>query len=314
MPPETAVVETNQAATPTPQLVAAFTSAKEAMSTPAPEAKPEVKTETAEPVRQPYSPPVEAPKKEAAPSLDWSTLSEDERKNGYLRQQDYTKKTQEVAEQRRVQEAEFTARREEFERFAKLLTDRTAPGGQTTPEGGQPTDPLAKVQALRDAGEYAAADRLLGETVVALAQQQVEPIKKEAEVQRLQATFQNVTQEGMANPLVHHYAKEVAQVFDSNAPVVQEFRQFALSSPERMKAMIPAFTYLLACEQDMKALRANQKTAIEEGIKSGIESRRSAANKVPGRVVESAAQSRETATGKMSLLDSFKFASGSINQ
>ena len=312
MSPETAVVETNQAATPTPQLVAAFTSAKEAMSTPAPEAKPEVKTETAEPVRQPYSPPVEAPKKEAAPSLDWSTLSEDERKNGYLRQQDYTKKTQEVAEQRRVQEAEFTARREEFERFAKVLTEQR--GGTVPPATDASTDPMAKIQALRDEGNYAEADKLLLQTVSTLAQQQVEPIKKEAEVQRLQATFQNVTQEAMANPLVHHYAKEVAQVFDSNAPVVQEFRQFALSSPERMKAMIPAFTYLLACEQDMKALRANQKTAIEEGIKSGIESRRSAANKVPGRVVESAAQSRETATGKMSLLDSFKFASGSLNQ
>jgi hypothetical protein len=312
MSPETAVVETNQAATPTPQLVAAFNTAKEAMSTPAPEAKPEVKTETAEPVRQPYAPPVEAPKKEAAPSLDWSTLSEDERKNGYLRQQDYTKKTQEVAEQRRVQEAEFTARREEFERFAKVLTEQR--GGTVPLATDASTDPMTKIQALRDEGNYAEADRLLLQTVSTLAQQQVEPIKKEAEVQRLQATFQNVTQEAMANPLVHHYAKEVAQVFDSNAPVVQEFRQFALSSPERMKAMIPAFTYLLACEQDMKALRANQKTAIEEGIKSGIESRRSAANKVPGRVVESAAQSRETATGKMSLLDSFKFASGSLNQ
>jgi hypothetical protein len=312
MSPETAVVETTPAATPKPELVAAFNTAKAQMSTPVEEAKPEVKTETAEPVRQPYSPPVEAPKKEAAPSLDWSTLSEDERKNGYLRQQDYTKKTQEVAEQRRVQEAEFTARREEFERFAKVLTEQR--GGTVPPATDASADPMTKIQALRDEGNYAEADKLLLQTVSTLAQQQVEPIKKEAEVQRLQATFQNVTQEAMANPLVHHYAKEVAQVFDSNAPVVQEFRQFALSSPERMKAMIPAFTYLLACEQDMKALRANQKTAIEEGIKSGIESRRSAANKVPGRVVESAAQSRETATGKMSLLDSFKFASGSINQ
>src|ERR1035441_1196549 len=217
--PETAVVETNQAATPTPQLVAAFTSAKEAMSTPAPEAKPEVKTETAEPVRQPYAPPVEAPKKEAAPSLDWSTLSEDERKNGYLRQQDYTKKTQEVAEQRRVQEAEFTARREEFERFAKVLTEQR--GGTVPPATDASTDPMTKIQALRDEGNYAEADKLLLQTVSTLAQQQVEPIKKEAEVQRLQATFQNVTQEAMANPLVHHYAKEVAQVFDSNAPVVR---------------------------------------------------------------------------------------------
>src|ERR1017187_204875 len=312
MPPETAVVETNQAATPTPQLVAAFNTAKAQRSTPVEEAKPEVKTETAEPVRQPYSPPVEAPKKEAAPSLDWSTLSEEERKNGYLRQQDYTKKTQEVAEQRRVQEAEFTARREEFERFAKVLTEQR--GGTVPPATDASTDPMTKIQALRDEGNYAEADKLLLQAVSTLAQQQVEPIKQEAEVQRLQATFQNVTQEAMANPLVHHYAKEVAQVFDSNAPVVQEFRQFALSSPERMKAMIPAFTYLLACEQDMKALRANQKTAIEEGIKTGIEARRTAANKVPGRVVESAAQARETATGKMSLLDSFKFASGSINQ
>jgi hypothetical protein len=306
-----AVVETNQVVTPHPALVESFKKANEAMNTPAPETKPEVKTEAAEPVRQPYSPPEPASKKETAPSLDWNALSEDERKNGYLRQQDYTRKTQEVAEQRRVQEAEFAARREEFERFAKLLTERQ--GTQVAPPDAS-QDPMARIQALRDEGNYAEADKLLLQTVSTLAQQQVEPIKKEAEVQRLQATFQNVTQEAMAHPLVNHYAKEVAQVFDSNAPIVQEFRQFALSSPERMKAMIPAFTYLLACEQDMKALRANQKTAIEEGITKGIEARRTAANKIPGKVVESAGQSRETATGKMSLLESFKFASGQVNQ
>ncbi len=307
---EQAVVETTQAATPVTTVQQAVKQAYAAQQTTStPEAKPEVKTEAERPVPQFFSKP-KVEEKPQEPSLDWKALSEEERQKGYLRQQDYTRKTQEVAEQRRVQEAEFAARREEFERFAKLLSERTAPVGQTTPEGGQPLDPMARVQALRDEGNYAEADKLLLQTVSELAQQQVEPIKKEAEVQRLQATFQNVTNEAMANPLVKQYAKQVAEVFDSNAPVVQEFRAFALASPERMKAMIPAFTYLLATEQHAKALEANFEKRVEEGIRTGIDQRRNAAAKVPGRVVESSGASRETATGKMSLLDAYKFAQG----
>jgi hypothetical protein len=302
---EPAVVETTPAATPAQTVQAAFAQAKAAQTTPAPEAKPEVKTEAA-----PETPNFfKAKAEEKPPTLDWVGLSEDEKKNGYLRQQDYTKKTQELA----VQRAEIQARREEFEKYAKLLTERsTATGGQTTPESG-PTDPMDQVQALRDAGEWAKADQLLLDTVKGLAEQSVEPIKKEAEVARLQATFQNVTTEAMAQPIVKHYAKEVAAVFDSNAPVVQAFRQVALSSPENMKLFIPAFTYLLACEQDAKAQAATFDKRLQEGIEKGIAERRAAANKVPGKVVESAAQSRESAPGKMSLQEAYSFAKGGGN-
>lgn len=306
---DTAVVETTPVATPAATVQAAFAQAKSAQTTSTPEAKPEVKTEAAPEIPQFFSKP--KPAEEKAPATDWATLSEDERKNGYLRQQDYTKKTQEVAEQRRSLEAEFTARREEFERFAKILADRTTPNsGQMTAPEGQPLDPMQKIQALRDEGNWAEADKLLLQTVSDMAQQQVEPIKKEAEVQRLQATFQNVTNEAMAQPLVKQYAREVAAVFDSQAPVVQEFRAFALATPERMKAMLPAFTYLLATEQHAKALEATFNERLQAGIEKGISDRRAAAAKIPGRVVESASQSRESAPGKMSLKDSMAYAFG----
>jgi hypothetical protein len=303
---DTAVVETTPAATPAATVQAAFAQAKASQTTSTPEATPEVKTEAEAPVPQFFQKPKAEEK--AAPSLDWNALPEDERKNGYLRQQDYTKKTQELAEQRRIHEAEFTARREEFERFAKMIAERQAPSQTADPNA--PQDPMAKIQALRDEGNYAEADRELLKYAAEAAQAQVEPIKKEAETQRLQATFQNVTNESMAHPLVKHYAKEVAQVFDSQTPIMQEFRAFALSSPERMKTFIPAITYLLATEQHAKSLEANYEKRVEEGIKSGIEQRRNAAARVPGKVVESSGQSRETATGKMSLNEAWQFAAG----
>ena len=128
---EVAEVVTTPVATPVTTVNQAVKQAFAAQQTTSqPEAKTEVKTE-AEPVPQFFKKPEAKPDEKTAPSLDWTALSEDERKNGYLRQQDYTRKTQEVAETRRVQEAEFTARREEFERFAKLLTEQR--GGTVPP-------------------------------------------------------------------------------------------------------------------------------------------------------------------------------------
>lgn len=48
----------------------------------------------------------------------WSEL-----KNGYLRQQDYTRKTQEVAEQRKTLEAELTANRAKRDQYDAVLAD-----------------------------------------------------------------------------------------------------------------------------------------------------------------------------------------------
>lgn len=77
-------------------------------------------------------------------------VPEDELLKGYSRTQDYTKKTQQLAEQRKAAEAEFEAVRGERAQYAQLLNQLSAKLSEapTVDESLQYTDPIAYAQQL----------------------------------------------------------------------------------------------------------------------------------------------------------------------
>lgn len=125
------------------------------------EAEGEEGAEPAEAVEA--SPPPPAP---VVKLDDGTELTVDEVKKGYLRQADYTRKTQQVAEQRRAAEAEVEAVRAERATYAERLTQVEAIIQQQAPPRPDP--------ALRqtDPAEYAAqqADYLAHEQRLATVQ------------------------------------------------------------------------------------------------------------------------------------------------
>lgn len=83
-------------------------------------------------------------------------VTKDELLKSYSRQADYTRKTQELAEQRKAHEAESTAARDERKRLAASLTQLETALKQVTPKEPDWTVARATMEPAEFAAEYAA--------------------------------------------------------------------------------------------------------------------------------------------------------------
>jgi len=241
-----------------------------------------------------------AEKKEESSPLDLSKLSPDMQNVYKSMQGDYTRKTQELAEMRKQFESEqatLKAEREAMNRNHDALME--AIRGRV-PEGQQPNaaDPMAQVQALRDEGRYKEADELFLNLARQAAESQIAPIKKEAETQKLQSTFQATAINVVAsNPVVAEYKDEVVKIFDAPTPVMQKLRSVALASPENVQTFVPMILNAIATEIHAQRMEA-QATTLRAELDS-IKSKASAtkARSIPARLVTSGGTSRETTGG-----------------
>lgn len=154
----------------------------------------------------------------------------DELRNGYSRTQDYTRKTMEVAEQRKAAEAELQAVRQEREQYEQLLPQLRA----YLEEQLAPSEDL---QALRysDPGEYAARmeeNRQIRERIQAVT----------AEQTRLAETTSRESQQARQQTVQTELAKLVKALPEWNDPKVRdETMQAAISygfTPEEINDTI----------------------------------------------------------------------------
>lgn len=110
-------------------------------------------------------------------------VPEDELLRGYSRTQDYTRKTQALAEQRKQAEQEYEAVRAERAQYAQLL-DRLSSKLEAEPEVDeslQYTDPIAYAQQL---SAYMQAQQQ--KQVIAQEQQRLSALEQQAQQQRMQ--------------------------------------------------------------------------------------------------------------------------------
>ena len=212
-------------------------------------------------------------------------------------QGDYTRKTQELAEMRRSFESEqaaLKAEREAMQRNHDALMEAIrgrAPEGQPA----QPNDPVSQVQALRAEGRYEEADKLMLDYVQKVAQEQVAPIRRDAETAKLQSTFQATAMNVVAsNPVVAEYRDEVVRTFDAPTPTMQKLRAVALSSPENVQTFVPMIMNAIATEIHARTLEAKLDQMAEAKAKSIVEGQRAKARSVPPSLVPSSQMSRDT--------------------
>src|ERR1700690_1079743 len=215
------------AATPEPAPAPAQGTPAPAAAPAAPAREPQVKTFFSQ--KGKTEPPAEAPPDfSKSPEMDKAYKS---------MQGDYTRKTQELADMRRSFESEqgaLKAEREAMQRNHDALMEAIRGRGVQTP-AAQTTDPVAQVQALRSEGRYEEADKLMLDYVQKVAQEQVAPIRRDAETAKLQSTFQATAMNVVAqNPVVAEYRDEVVKLFDAPTATMQKLRSIALSSPENV--------------------------------------------------------------------------------
>lgn len=305
-PPPVAPPPANRDAQRASQIRAAVQKAVETTGKPAPGA-------TQEPTQEA---PVEVPqffakKKEAeTPAFDPSKLPPELQAMYKSMQADYTKKTTEAAELRRQSE-ERNAKLDE-ERRVMLESQKAlieALKGRTpAPEAGA-NDPMAQIQALRDEGRHAEADQLLINVTRQLQEAQMEPIKKEAELNLLKTTFRDTTSEVMtANPVVQRYKDDVVKVFDGNSPVMQTLRPYLLRDAQSIRTFVPLVLNAIATELHAKAMEENFNKAVDAKVEKVLSERRSTASRVPPRLVETGGVSKESPPGKMQLKEAIALA------
>jgi hypothetical protein len=216
-------------------------------------------------------------------------------------QADATKKWQEIADQRKTWEAErateqatLKAEREAFQRSQEAILE--AIRGRSNPQdAAAPTDIKAQIAALRAEGRYDEADQVMLDAVKQAAMQEVAPIKREAETQKLQSTFQATAINVVAsNPVVAEYKDEVVKIFDAPTPVMQKLRSVALASPENVQTFVPMILNAIATEIHAQRMEA-QATSLRTELDS-LKSKASAtkARSIPARLVTSGGTSRET--------------------
>lgn len=215
-------------------------------------------------------------------------------------QADYTKKREEDITARKEWEAQraqeqsaLKTEREAMQRSQDAILE--AIRGRAPAEGVGPADPLSQVQALRAEGRYEEADKLMLDYVQKVAQEQVAPIRRDAEAAKLQSTFQATAMNVMAsNPVVAEYKDYVVGVFDSATPVMQKLRSVALSSPENVQAFVPMILNAIATEKHAQVLEASNAQLQEQIKKLSETNSRAKARSVPPSLVTSSGMSRET--------------------
>src|SRR5216684_4192422 len=124
--------------------------------------------------------------------------TKEELEKGYLRQADYTRKTQEIA-------AEKRAWAEREERLLKMIEARLPSEQRGT--GGVETV-SEKIRQLREDGQHEEADKLVLEVARLETRKELDPVIRNAQAQELQSTFVNTAiQAAASDPVIQQYAK-----------------------------------------------------------------------------------------------------------
>jgi hypothetical protein len=298
--PETEVTGAPPAATPAPAAPPAApaptsdirSAAKDAIrsirekQSSAPEPAAPAAPATPEPSESPRLLTKEAPPQEAKvdlASIDWSKQSPEAQA---LRKEllgDYTRKTQELSEMRK-------ASIEEREKFLAQALDRLAP----KKEEPAVADPRETIRQLREEGRHEEADAMVLELSEKIATEKVAGLEKQAQINNLKTTFRDtVSDVNLNDKVVGAYKDQVAQVWDSDHPVMKEIRGLAVSSPERIKTIVPAVMHFLAVEKHAISLENRMNAAIKSGIEAGIKAEKDKAAGIHGSLVPSGGTSRE---------------------
>jgi hypothetical protein len=226
------------------------------------------------------------PKKEAV-GFDPTKLSPELQDSYKSMQADYTRKTQELSEQRKS----LLDEREKFLEKAMLALQPKEPKTEATPA----TNPLEQIKQLRDEGRHDEADQLLFEASERAALERVSGLEKAAKLSEMKATFRDVlTDTTMNNKVVGFYKDDVAKIFDQQTPVMEEIRRELLKSPERMKMLVPPVLDMIARAVHGQRLEREMDARIKAGIEAGIAAEKAKAGKVPAKLVESSQGARET--------------------
>jgi hypothetical protein len=294
---ETATQVANQEAkveAPEPETPKAAVPAPE---TPKPAPAPETKPETDETQSNLFlltpKPGTPAPVKEE--------IAKEEQDKGYLRQADYTRKTQALADERR-------AYAEREERLLKLLEARVNPPQRE--QQGEVTV-FERVRQLREDGNHEEADKLVYELARQETRKEIDPIVRNARVQELQSTFVNTAvQTANSDPVVQRYAKTVAARFDGNEVLdartgltMADLRASITADRDSMVRFVPVVMRALAMEEHAKALESEMAKTVERRVKEGLAAEQARARRLPGQLVPSSSVARGMAPGgaKMSL-------------
>lgn len=227
-------------------------------------------------------------------------------------QADYTRKTQAVADMRRQIEAEQKAVGE----TRKLLEDflgKVAQGKTETPPPVAQPDIMEEIKALRENGDHDAADRKLMEFWEAQQKAATEPLKRDAEIKNLQATFRETASATMMNdPIVKQYPEYVVQSFDADSPMMNRVRQDILSTPERAKFYTPMIMRMLAYEAHIRNLETVLAEKVDSLVAERIKAERAKAAGVPAKLVSSGATTKQGERPRMSLAESTRAALESL--
>jgi hypothetical protein len=252
-------------------------------------------------------------KKEKPEAVDLSTLDPTKIPADVLpfykgMQGDYTRKTQALAEERKKLEGEMAAIGETRKMLETFLST-VAHGKTDAPAPAAAPDLMEEIKALRENGEHGLADQKLMEFWKEQQQLATEPLRKDAEVKNLQATFRETATATMMNdPLVKQYGEYVVKTFDSDNPIMNRLRKDVLSSPERVKFYTPMIMRMLGYEAHIQNLENALETRVESLVAERIKAERAKAAGLPAKLVSSGATTKENAKPKMSLKESLNAA------
>lgn len=177
------------------------------------------------------------PELPATVDIDGTAVPLEELKKGYLRQSDYTRKTQELAEQRKTLAEQHTVLSQERQQYAVLLpvlARMVETGGQQEPDWDTlfQQDPIGAVQQKHQWDRQMAARR---EMLAAV----------QAEQQRLQETEQREQFEALSRTVAEERTKLLEKLPRWKDPAVakaerEQVKQFALTlgfTPEELNAV-----------------------------------------------------------------------------
>ena len=297
----TAAVQTVQTATSAPA---------PATGTPAPAAAPSPAPAKTEP--EP-APTLFFHRKENKEAVDLDTLDPTKLPPELLSiyksmQADYTKKRQVDSDFRKQLDAEKAAVAETRKMLDEFLS-KVAQGRTETPAPDAAPNVMEEIKLLRENGDHEAADRKLMEFWNEQQKAATEPLRKDAELKNLQATFRDTATKTMMNdPIVQQYGDYVQKVFDADTPQMNRLRQDILSSPERVKFYTPIVMRFLGYEAHIQNLENTLATKVDSLVAERIKSERAKALGLPQKLVSSGATSQAGERPRMGLEESIRAA------
>jgi hypothetical protein len=226
-----------------------------------------------------------------------------------LRRDDYTRKTQALADERRT----FLSEKESWLR--RLEAEVLARRGE---QDGSP-DPFAKIRELRELGNHEDADKLLWEMARSDARKEMDPLIRQTESQNRQSAFVNIAvSTATADPVVKMYAKDVSARFDGDEVIdprtgvtMKDLRQAIMTDVPTMKKFVPLVMRAIALESHANRLEKELKNKIKVGIQTGLAAEKARARAVPSNLIPTSGAPRMSGISKMTLDEALSAAIGS---